>query len=79
MREFRRRIFHVSSRPLHAEKIARAGKRLGLGLYIAAEIARAPDGSLKAESEGGRTRFSFRMPHASLEDTSGQRHGAKTR
>jgi signal transduction histidine kinase len=37
-------------------------KGLGLGLYIAAEIARAHGGSLKAESAHGLTRFIFRMP-----------------
>jgi signal transduction histidine kinase len=35
---------------------------LGLGLYIAAEIARAHQGSLTVESSSGETRFIFRMP-----------------
>lgn len=35
---------------------------LGLGLYIASEIAAAHAGTLKAESSDSITRFSFRMP-----------------
>ncbi|WP_428311431.1 GAF domain-containing sensor histidine kinase [Hydrocarboniphaga sp.] len=35
---------------------------LGLGLYIAAQIAQAHNGSLRAESAGGSTRFLFSMP-----------------
>jgi signal transduction histidine kinase len=35
---------------------------LGLGLYIASEIARAHDGSLSVSFAGGETRFTFRMP-----------------
>jgi signal transduction histidine kinase len=35
---------------------------LGLGLYIAAEIARAHDGTLDVSSSPTRTRFTFRMP-----------------
>jgi signal transduction histidine kinase len=35
---------------------------LGLGLYIAAEIARAHGGTLEAESSVEETRFTFRMP-----------------
>jgi signal transduction histidine kinase len=42
---------------------ARAGQQgLGLGLYIADEIARAHDGSLRVESSAEETRFIFRMP-----------------
>jgi signal transduction histidine kinase len=37
---------------------------LGLGLYIASEIARAHDGTLGATSTGGSTTFVFRMPQA---------------
>jgi signal transduction histidine kinase len=37
---------------------------LGLGLYIAAEIARAHDGRLEVTSEQGATTFFFRMPIA---------------
>jgi signal transduction histidine kinase len=35
---------------------------LGLGLYIASEIARAHDGTLKADSSVDATTFTFTMP-----------------
>ena len=35
---------------------------LGLGLYIASEIARAHGGTLDVSSSAGETRFTFRMP-----------------
>jgi len=35
---------------------------LGLGLYIASEIANAHGGTLEVESSEGETRFTFRMP-----------------
>jgi sigma-B regulation protein RsbU (phosphoserine phosphatase) len=35
---------------------------LGLGLYIAAEIARAHGGKIEAHSSAGETRFTFSMP-----------------
>jgi signal transduction histidine kinase len=35
---------------------------LGLGLYIAAEIARAHNGALSVESSPAETKFTFRMP-----------------
>ena len=35
---------------------------LGLGLYIASEIARAHGGTLGVDSSPGETRFTFRMP-----------------
>jgi signal transduction histidine kinase len=35
---------------------------LGLGLYIASEIARAHEGSLDVASSKEETRFTFRMP-----------------
>lgn len=35
---------------------------LGLGLYIASEIARAHNGNLRASSDATETRFTFRMP-----------------
>lgn len=41
----------------------RPGDRgLGLGLYIASEIARAHDGTIDAASSAAETRFTFRMP-----------------
>ena len=39
---------------------------LGLGLYIASEIARAHGGTLTVASTGGDTSFTFRMPCASV-------------
>jgi hypothetical protein len=35
---------------------------LGLGLYIASEIAKAHGGTLDAVSNPAETRFTFRMP-----------------
>jgi signal transduction histidine kinase len=35
---------------------------LGLGLYIASEIARAHEGTLEVDSTPDETRFTFRMP-----------------
>ncbi len=40
------------------------GQGLGLGLYIAAAIARAHGGTLTAQSDSRETRFTFRMPAA---------------
>jgi sigma-B regulation protein RsbU (phosphoserine phosphatase) len=37
-------------------------KGLGLGLYIASEIAKAHGGVLTASSSPTETRFTFRMP-----------------
>ncbi len=52
------RLFHpftrASARPLQ--------EGLGLGLYIASEIARAHDGVLTVQSDEVETRFTFRMP-----------------
>jgi signal transduction histidine kinase len=42
---------------------ARAGQQgLGLGLYIASEIARVHGGTLDVSSTSEETRFTFRMP-----------------
>lgn len=41
---------------------ARSDKGLGLGLYIASEIARAHGGTIEVESANETTRFTFRMP-----------------
>jgi signal transduction histidine kinase len=46
-----------------ARGAARAGQEgLGLGLYIAAEIARAHEGTLQVEASDGKICFTFRMP-----------------
>ena len=47
-------FFRVASRP--------GQQGLGLGLYIASEIARAHNGTLEVASSPEETRFSFRMP-----------------
>jgi signal transduction histidine kinase len=52
------RLFHpftrATARPMQ--------EGLGLGLYIASEIARAHDGVLTVQSDETETRFTFRMP-----------------
>jgi signal transduction histidine kinase len=40
------------------------GLGLGLGLYIASEIAKAHGGALEVASTPAETRFTFRMPRA---------------
>jgi len=47
-------FFRVAARP--------SQQGLGLGLYIASEIARAHGGSLEVTSDQEETRFTFRMP-----------------
>ncbi len=51
------RLFHPFTRAS-----ARPGQGLGLGLYIASEIARAHNGALTVTSDETETRFTFRMP-----------------
>lgn len=41
-----------------------SGKGLGLGLFIASEIAKAHDGTLEVSSTAVETRFTFTMPRA---------------
>ena len=48
--------------PFERGAVRPSAQGLGLGLYIASEIARAHGGTLRAESSDGRTRFTFRMP-----------------
>jgi signal transduction histidine kinase len=48
--------------PFYRASAARGQQGLGLGLYIASEIARGHGGRLEVESGGGHTRFTFRMP-----------------
>ncbi|HEY4201095.1 MAG TPA: GAF domain-containing sensor histidine kinase [Devosiaceae bacterium] len=48
--------------PFSRGKVRPNQQGLGLGLYIASEIARAHRGTLSAESNSERTRFTFRMP-----------------
>ncbi len=54
-------LFH----PFFRGKLRRNQNGLGLGLYIAAEIARAHHGTLSVQSDPGETRFTFRMPAGS--------------
>ena len=49
-------------RPFFRGKVRRSQQGLGLGLYIASEIARAHNGTLTAESTKEETRFTFAMP-----------------
>jgi sigma-B regulation protein RsbU (phosphoserine phosphatase) len=53
-------LFH----PFFRASTRRSQQGLGLGLYIASEIARAHGGALNVTSSGGETRFSFSMPLA---------------
>jgi signal transduction histidine kinase len=52
------RLFH----PFHRSAVRQRQQGLGLGLYIASEIARAHGGTLDVVSTAGETRFTFRMP-----------------
>ena len=49
-------------RPFFRGKVRRSQQGLGLGLYIASEIAKAHNGTLTAESTKEETRFTFAMP-----------------
>ena len=48
--------------PFYRATVRRSLQGLGLGLYIASEIARAHGGTLGADSSPDETRFTFRMP-----------------
>lgn len=49
-------------RPFFRGKVRRSQQGLGLGLYIASEIAKAHNGELTVESTEAETRFTFVMP-----------------
>lgn len=49
-------------KPFYRGKVRPSLQGLGLGLYIASEIARAHNGTLSISSAGNETRFTFRMP-----------------
>jgi signal transduction histidine kinase len=55
-------LFH----PFARGKVSNDREGLGLGLYIASQIAAAHGGNLSVTSDAGETRFAFRMP---LENT----------
>jgi sigma-B regulation protein RsbU (phosphoserine phosphatase) len=48
--------------PFTREDVRSSQNGLGLGLYIASEIARAHKGELTVASTAKETRFTFRMP-----------------
>ena len=52
------RLFH----PFYRVTAQDAPQGLGLGLYIASEIARAHGGKIEVASSAQETRFMFRMP-----------------
>ena len=52
-------LFH----PFFRGVVRPSQERLGLGLFIASEIARAHHGKIDVSSTGERTRFAFRMPN----------------
>jgi sigma-B regulation protein RsbU (phosphoserine phosphatase) len=54
----RKRLFQ----PFYRGEAHGPSQGLGLGLYIAAEIAKAHGGSIEVESSEAETRFTFRMP-----------------
>jgi sigma-B regulation protein RsbU (phosphoserine phosphatase) len=58
LEEGRARLFE----PYYRGASAGESKGLGLGLFIAAEIARAHGGTLTLSSTPKETRFTFRMP-----------------
>ena len=61
------RLFQPFSRP--EQRGVQEG--LGLGLYIAAQIAQAHGGAIDVVSKDGQTRFTFRMPRTATPATSG--------
>lgn len=55
--------------PFTREKVSASQNGLGLGLYIASEIARAHGGELTVISTAEETRFTFSMPHVADGDS----------
>jgi signal transduction histidine kinase len=60
--------------PFFRGDVRPSGEGLGLGLYIASEIAKAHGGTLDVTSSGGETRFTFRMPLSASGEPA--RHGS---
>lgn len=56
------KLFH----PFVRGQVSEDKQGLGLGLYIASEIARAHGGTLSATSDGSETRFTLRLPCAQV-------------
>jgi sigma-B regulation protein RsbU (phosphoserine phosphatase) len=50
--------------PFTREDVRPSQQGLGLGLYIASEIAKAHDGTLSVTSSSAETRFTLRIPFA---------------
>lgn len=48
--------------PFYREDVKRGKQGLGLGLFIASEIARAHNGTIKVDSSEKETSFTFKMP-----------------
>ena len=57
--------------PFSRSKIEGSREGLGLGLYIASEIARAHEGSLEVSSSPDETRFTFMMPASDVATAAG--------
>ena len=51
-------------KPFSRRADGRPHSGLGLGLYIASEVARAHGGAISVSSDERETRFTFRMPAA---------------
>ncbi len=56
-------------KPFYRKDTTAGKKGLGLGLYIASEIARAHDGSISVKSTEEETRFTFEMPLGKTEES----------